>query len=70
MVMDWLIFFVAVSLTMTALTTAALRQSIKKSEFMLAALITRERLVSIFVVSTFTVASIYGLSLLAAKVLL
>ena len=62
--------FVALSLAMAVLTIAPLRQSIKTSAFPLPALTAGDRLITVFVVATFTVASIYGLSLLAAKVLL
>jgi hypothetical protein len=68
--MGWLMSFVVLSLAMAVLTIAALRQSIKTSAFTLPALNAGDRLISVFVVSTFTVASIYGLTLLAAKVLL
>jgi hypothetical protein len=55
---------------MAVLTTEALRQSIKTTAFTLPTLNAGDRLITVFVVSTFTVASIYGLTLLAAKVLL
>jgi len=62
--------FVVLSLGMAVLTIPSLRQSTKRSAFTLPALSAGDRLISVFVVSTFTVASIYGLTLLAAKVLL
>ena len=68
--MGWLMSFVVLSLAMAILTIAALRQSIKTHALTLPALNAGDRLISLFVVSTFTVASIYGLTLLAAKVLL
>jgi len=68
--MGWLMSFIVLSLTMAILTIAVLRQSIKTSAFTLPALGAGDRLISAFVVSTFAVASIYGLTLLAAKVLL
>ena len=68
--MGWLMSFVALSLAMAVLTIAALRQSIKTSAFTLPALSAGDRLITVFVLSTFTVASIYGLALLGAKVLL
>jgi hypothetical protein len=68
--MGWLMSFVVLSLTMAILTIPALRQSIKANAFTLPALSAGDRLITVFVVSTFTVASIYGLTLLAAKVLL
>ena len=68
--MGWLMSFVVLSLVMAVLTVAALRQSIKTRAFTLPALSAGDRLITLFVVSTFTVVSIYGLTLLAAKVLL
>ncbi len=68
--MGWLMSFVVLSSTMALLTIPALRQSIKTSASALPALRAGDRLITVFVVSTFTVASIYGLTLLAAKVLL
>jgi hypothetical protein len=68
--MGWLMSFVVLSLAMAVLTMAALRQSIGPRVLTLPALGAGDRLIKLFVVSTFTVASIYGLTLLAAKVLL
>ena len=68
--MGWLMSFVALSLAMAVLTIAALRQSIKTRALAMPALNAGDRLVTVFAASTFTVASIYGLTLLAAKVLL
>jgi len=68
--MGWLMSFVVLSLAMTILTIATLRQSIKTSAFTLSVLNAGDRLISVFVVSTFTVAFIYGLTLLATKLLL
>ena len=67
--MGWLMSFVVLSLAMAVLTIAAPRQSIKTSAFTLPALSVGDRLITVFVVSTFTVASIYGLTLLAVKIL-
>jgi len=68
--MGWLMSFVVLSLGMAVLTIPSLRQSTKRNTSTLPALSAGDRLISVFVVSTFTVASIYGLTLLAAKVLL
>ena len=68
--MGWLMSFVVLSLTMAALTIVALPKSIKTAALTLPALSAGDRLISVFVVSTFTIASIYGLTLLAAKLLL
>src|SRR5262249_60423904 len=59
-VMAWLLSMVALSLVMTALTVAELRQPAKTTAF--------ARLDLIFVVVTFTVSLIYGLMLLAAAI--
>jgi hypothetical protein len=67
--MGWLMSFVVLSLAMAVLTIATLRQSTKSSTLTLPALSAGDRLITVFVVSTFTVASVYGLTLLAAKVL-
>ena len=69
-VMGWLMSFVVLSVSMAVLTIATLRQSMKTSAFALPALNLGDRLIAIFSASAFTVASIYGLTLLAAKVLL
>ena len=68
--MGWLMSFVALSLAMTVLTITALGQSTKTRMLALPALSAGDRLITLFVVSTFAVASIYGLTLLAAKLLL
>jgi hypothetical protein len=68
--MGWLMSFVGLSLAMAVLTITALGQSIKTRALALPALSAGDRLITLFVVSTFTVASIYGLTLLAAKLLL
>ena len=68
--MGWLMCFVVLSLAMAVLTIAALRQPLKTSAFTLSALNAGDHLITLFVVSTFTVAAIYGLTLLATKVLL
>jgi hypothetical protein len=62
--------FVVLSLAMAVLTIAPLRQSIKTSALTLPARKAGDRLITVFLVATFTLASIYGLTLLAAKVLL
>jgi len=68
--MGWLMSFVVLSLAMAVLTISALRQSIGTSAFTLLTLTAGDRLITVFVACTFTVASIYGLTLLAVKVLL
>jgi hypothetical protein len=59
--MAWLVSMVALSLVMTVLTVVELRQPAKAKAF--------SRPDLIFVVVTFAVALIYGLTLLAAKIL-
>ena len=68
--MGWIISFLALSLVIAVLTIAGLRQPIKTSAITLPALSVGDRLITGFVVLTFTVACIYGLSLLTAKILL
>jgi len=66
--MGWTIGFVALSLLMTALTIAELRQP-AKTTLSLPALTLGDRVISVFVVVTFTVAFVNGLILLAANIL-
>ena len=68
--MGWLMSFVVLSLSMAVLTIATLRRSIKTSGFAFPALSAGDHLITVFALSTFTVASIYGLTLLASKLLL
>ena len=67
--MGWLTCFVALTAAMTVLTIPALRPSIKANAFTWPALRVGDRLITVFVICTCAVASIYGLVLLAAKVL-
>ena len=66
--MGWIIGIVALSLVMTALTIAELRQP-AKTTLSLPALTLGDRVIGIFVVVTFSVAFVNGLILLAAKIL-
>jgi hypothetical protein len=66
--MGWTIGIVALSLVMTFLTVAELRQP-AKTTLSLPALTLGDRVIGIFVVVTFTVAFINGLILLAANIL-
>ena len=66
--MGWTIGIVALSLVMTVLTIAELRQPVKTT-LSLPALTLGDRVIGIFVVVTFTVAFINGLILLAANML-
>jgi len=67
--MGWIISFVVFTLTMTILTAAGLRQPTKASVFTLPALRISDRLITVFVTFTFISGFIYGLTLLAAKIL-
>ena len=66
--MGWTIGIVALSLVMTVLTVAELRQPVKTT-LSLPALTLGDRVIGIFVVVTFTVAFINGLIILAANIL-
>jgi hypothetical protein len=65
--MGWTIGIVALSLVMTVLTVAELRQP-AKTTLSLPALTLGDRVIGIFVVVTFSVAFINGLILLAANI--
>ena len=67
-IMGWTIGIVALSLVMTVLTIAELRQPVK-STLSLPALTLGDRVIGAFVVVTFSVAFINGLILLAANIL-
>jgi hypothetical protein len=66
--MGWTIGMVALSLVMTVLTIAELRQP-TKATLSLPALTLGDRVIGIFVVVTFSVAFVNGLILVAAKIL-
>jgi hypothetical protein len=66
--MGWTIGIVALSLVMTVLTVAELRQPVKTT-LSLPALTLGDRVIGIFVVVTFAVAFVNGLILVAAKIL-
>ena len=66
--MGWTIGIVALSLIMTVLTIAELRQPVKTT-LSLPALTLGDRVIGAFVVVTFSVAFINGLILLAANIL-
>ena len=67
-IMGWTIGIVALSLVMTVLTIAELRQPVKTT-LSLPALTLGDRVIGAFVVVTFSVAFINGLILLAANIL-
>jgi hypothetical protein len=68
--MGWIISFVALSLIMAVLTIAGLPQPIKTTAFTLPAVSIGDRVITAFVAFTFVAAFIYGVTLLAAKILL
>jgi hypothetical protein len=66
-VMAWIIAFAALSLVMTALTLAELRQPVGANALPL--LTVGDRVIAVFVLVTFTVGFVNGLMLLAVKTL-
>ena len=67
--MGWTIGIVALSLVMTVLTIAELRQPTSANTLRVPALTLGDRVIGVFVVVTFTVAFVNGLILVAAKIL-
>jgi hypothetical protein len=67
--MGWTIGIVALSLVMTVLTIAELRQPVKASTLSVPAFGFGDRVIGVFVIVTFSVAFVNGLILLAAKIL-
>jgi predicted S18 family serine protease len=67
--MGWIIAIVALSLVMTVLTIAELRQPVRTNVSSVPALNIGDRVIGIFVVITFAVALINGLMLVAVKIL-
>lgn len=68
-VMGWIIAIVALSLVMTVLTVAELRQPVRTNASTLPVLNVGDRVIGIFVVVTFAIALINGLMLVAVKIL-
>ena len=67
--MEWTIAIVALSLVMTVLTIAELRQPVKTATLSLPGLTFGDRVIGVFVVVTFAVAFVNGLIILAANIL-
>jgi hypothetical protein len=67
--MGWTIGIVALSLVMTVLTIAELRQPVRTSTLSVPAPSLGDRVIGVFIVITFTVAFVNGLILVAVKVL-
>ena len=65
--MGWIIAILAISSVMVVLTIAELRRPIAASTVQLPELTLADRLIGLFVLSTFTVAIANGLMLVAAK---
>jgi hypothetical protein len=65
--MGWIIAILAISSVMVVLTIAELRRPIAASTVQLPELTLADRLIGLFVLSTFTVAIANGLILVAAK---
>jgi len=65
--MGWIIAIVALSLVMTVMTIAELRRPVRASTIQLPELTLADRLISLFVLGTFTLAIANGLILVAAK---
>ena len=65
--MGWIIAILAISSVMAVLTIAELRRPIAASTVQLPELTLADRLIGLFVLSTFTVAIANGLILVAAK---
>jgi hypothetical protein len=65
--MGWIIAIVALSLVMTVMTIAELRQPVSASAFQLPEFTVADRVITVFVLGTFTLAIANGLMLVAAK---
>jgi hypothetical protein len=65
--MGWTIAIVALSLVMTVMTIAELRRPVSASTVQVPELTLADRLISLFVLGTFTLAIANGLILVAAK---
>jgi hypothetical protein len=65
--MGWIIAIVALSLVMAVMTVAELRRSVSVTTVQLPELTWADRVISLFVLGTFTVAIANGLILVAAK---
>jgi len=68
-IMGWIIVIVALSLVMTVLVIAGLRQPAKANALSVPAASLGDRVIGVFVAVTFTVAFVNGLILLATRVL-
>ena len=65
--MGWIIAIVALSLVMTVMTIAELRRPASTSAFQLPEFTVADRVITLFVLGTFTLAIVNGLILVAAK---
>jgi hypothetical protein len=67
--MGWIVAIVALSLVMTVMTIAELRQPVRASTVQLPELTVADRVIALFVVGTFSIATVNGLIMIAAKAL-
>jgi hypothetical protein len=68
-VMAWIIAILALGLLMTALTVMELRQPVRASVIKFRNFTVADRVITVFVIGTFTVAFVSGLIVLASTVL-
>jgi hypothetical protein len=67
--MGWMIAIVALSLVMAALTFAELRRPVATSAVQLPELAVADRVITVFMLGSFTLAIVNGLILVASKAL-
>jgi hypothetical protein len=67
--MGWIIAIVALSMAMTVMTIAELRRPLSASTVQLPELTVADRVITVFVLGSFTLAIVNGLILVAAKTL-
>jgi hypothetical protein len=68
-VMGWIVAVVALSLVMTVMTIAELRKPVSASTIEVPALSLADRVIALFALGTFTLATVNGLILVADKTL-
>jgi len=67
--MGWIIAIVALSLVMTVMTVAELRRPVSTSSVQLPELTIADRVITVFVLGSFTLAIVNGLFVVATKAL-
>jgi hypothetical protein len=65
--MGWIVAVVALSMVITVMTIAELRRPVSASSVHLPEITLADRAIAVFVVGTFTLATVNGLILVAAK---